>query len=271
MPLGWRKLMGILAVALAALFLMGIPLASLAATTYTTTLQVVSPQNSALSGVTVTIYALNGTKLYSGTTNSTGYISTSLANGTYLAVVSTGKYYMFALFKVAGTTHAVINGTKLHYANITAVPTSASVTLEKIDGSNVTMTLTTNVTVYGDKNMTVVYPSSFVSFPYEYKLSQVKNATATLTTGTIFVNMTGANQVVVATYTQSVAYTSPIFLGIIALVIIIIIVGAYYAASHAIYNAAHTYVRRTSEEKRRFVRTIEGSETRKYVKEDRED
>jgi len=180
-------------------------------------------------------------------------------------VKGTYRYY-FALIKVAGTTKVVINGTKMHYVNITSVPVTTSFTL-KPDHTNVTLTLNTNATVMGDKNATIVFPTSFFSFPYEYKLSSVKNATTTRSTGTIFANLTGANQVVTATYTQSVAFTNPIFLAIIGFIVLLIIVGAVYAGTHAIYNASHQFVRRANAEAKRFVRSVgeEDKERKHYV------
>jgi len=243
--------------------LLFVPLAG-ATTTYTTTLQVVGPTGSAVASAPVYVYYLNGTEVTSGTTNSTGYVQFSLANGTYLVFVKGSHQYYFSLIKVAGTTKAVINGTKLHYVNITSVPVTTSFTL-KPDHSNVSITLNTNATVFGDKNATIVFPSSFVSFPYEYKLSQVKNATTTVSTGTIFANLTGANQVVTATYTGSIAFSNPYFLAIIGVIVLLIIAGAWYAGTHAIYNVSHQFVRRAGTETKRFIRSVEG-DRKHYVR-----
>ena len=251
-----RKLLG--ALAFIALALLMMPWVAAAATTYTTTIEVVGPTGAAVTSAPVYVYALNGTQVASGTTNSTGYASFALANGTYLVFVKS-KEYFFELIKVHVTTHAVINATKMHYANITSVPASTSFTLVP-DNTKVSISLSTNATVYGDKNATITFPSSFIAFPYIYKLSSVKNATTTLSTGTIFANMTGANQVITATYTSSLAFTSPLFLGIIAVVILIIIVGAWYAGTHAIYNAMYSYVRRAAASRNRFVRTVDSEE-----------
>lgn len=260
-----RALLAIPLLVLAALMIL-VPLGVVrAATTYTTTVEVVGPTNAALSSASVSVYFLNGTKVASGTTNSTGYVQFSLANGTYLFVVSTGKYYIFSLGKVAGTTKITINATKLHYANFTSVPVTTSFTLEKIDNSNVSLSLNTNTTVYGDHNATAAFPASFISFPYEYKLSQVKNATTTVSTGTIFVNFTSANQVVTATYTGTLAYTSPEFLLIVGLILVIIIGGAAYAATHAIFNEAFRYVRSAGVRTKRYVRSV-GSEAEHFVR-----
>jgi hypothetical protein len=260
-----KRVLGALAVFIAMAMLLFVPFAG-AVTTYTTTVQVVSPTGTAVASAPVYVYFLNGTQVASGTTNSTGYAQFSLANGTYLVFVEGSHQYYFALIKVAGTTKAVINATKMHYVNITSVPVTTSFTL-KPDNSNVTISLNTNTTVYGDKNATIVFPSSFISFPYQYKLSSVKNATTTVTTGTIFANMTGANQVVTATYTGSIAFTSPMFLAIIGVIIIIIIAGAWYAGSHAIYNASFRFVRRTGTETKRFVRSVneEDKDRKHYV------
>lgn len=260
-----RRVLGALAVFMALAMLLFVPLAG-ATTTYTTTIQVVNPSNQAVASASVYVYFLNGTKVTSGTTNSTGYVQFALANGTYLVFVKGTHRYYFALVKVAGTTKAVINGTKLHYVNVTSVPVTTSFTL-KPDNTNVSISLSTNTTVFGDKNATIVFPSSFVSFPYEYKLSQVKNATTTVSTGTIFANLTGANQVVTATYTQSIAFTSPMFLAIIGVIFIIIIAGAWYAGTHAIYNASYRFVRRTGTETKRFVRSVneEDKDRKHYV------
>jgi hypothetical protein len=260
-----KRVLGALAVFMALAMLLFVPIAG-AVTTYTTTILVVNPYNQPVSSAPVYVYFLNGTQVTSGTTNSTGYVQFSLANGTYLVFVKGSHRYYFALIKVAGTTKAVINGTKLHYVNITSVPVTTSFTL-KPDRSNVTISLNTNTTVFGDKNATIVFPSSFVSFPYEYKLSSVKNATTTVSTGTIFANMTGANQVVTATYTGSIAFTSPLFLAIIGVIVIVIIAGAWYAGTHAIYNASYRFVRRTGSETKRFVRSVneEDKDRKHYV------
>jgi len=260
-----KRALGALAVlALAMLVLMSWP--AFAATTYTTTVQVVGPTGSAVASAPIYVYFLNGTQVASGTTNSTGYAQFALANGTYLVFVEGSHQYFFSLIKVAGTTKAVINGTKLHYMNITSVPATTSFTL-KPDHTNATISLSTNATVYGDKNATIVFPSSFVSFPYMYKLSSVKNATTTVSTGTIFANITGANEVVTATYTGSLAFTSPLFLGIIAVIILIIIIGAFYAGTHAVFNATHQFVRRANSETKRFVRSVneEDRDRKHYV------
>jgi len=257
-----KRVLGAFAVFLALAVLLFVPFAS-ATTTYTTTLQVVGPTGSAVASAPVHVYFLNGTEVTSGTTNSTGYVQFSLANGTYLVFVEGSHQYFFSLVKVAGTTKAVINGTKLHYVNITSVPVTTSFTL-KPDHSNVSISLNTNATVFGDKNATIVFPSSFFGFPYEYKLSQVKNATTTVSTGTIFANLTGANQVVTATYTGSIAFTSPYFLAIIGVIVLVIIAGAWYAGTHAIYNVSHQFVRRTGTETKRFVRSVEEDKDRKH-------
>jgi len=257
-----KRALGALAVlALAMLVLMVWP--SYAATTYTTTVEVVGPTGSAVASAPIYVYFLNGTQVTSGTTNSTGYAQFSLANGTYLVFVKGSHQYFFSLVKVAGTTKAVINGTKLHYANITSVPATTSFTL-KPDHSNVSISLNTNATVFGDKNATIVFPTSFVSFPYQYKLSSVKNATTTVSTGTIFANLTGANQVVTATYTGSIAFTNPYFLAIIGVIVLVIIAGAWYAGTHAIYNVSHQFVRRAGTETKRFVRSVEEDQDRKH-------
>ena len=260
-----KRVLGALAVFMTLAMLLFVPLAG-STTTYTTTIQVVNPSNQAVSSASVYVYFLNGTQVTSGTTNSTGYVQFSLANGTYLVFVKDTHEYYFALVKVAGTTKAVINATKMHYVNITSVPVTTSFTL-KPDHTNVTISLNTNATVFGDKNATIVFPSSFVSFPYEYKLSSVKNATTTVSTGTIFANMTGANQVVTATYTGSIAFTSPMFLAIIGVIVIVIIAGAWYAGTHAIYNASYRFVRRTGTEAKRFVRSVneEDKDRKHYV------
>jgi len=260
-----KKVLGALAVFLT-LALLFVPFAT-AATTYTTTIEVVGPTGTAVASAPIYVYFLNGTQVASGTTNSTGYAQFSLTNGTYLVFVKGTYRYYFALIKVAGTTKVVINGTKMHYVNITSVPVATSFMLRP-DHTNVTLTLNTNATVMGDKNATIVFPTSFFSFPYEYKLSSVKNATTTVSTGTIFANLTGANQVVTATYTQSVAFTNPIFLAIIGFIVLLIIVGAVYAGTHAIYNASHQFVRRASAEAKRFVRSAgeEDKERKHYVR-----
>jgi len=262
-----KRVLGALTVFLALAMLLFVPFAT-ATTTYTTTLHVVGPTGSAVASAPVYVYSLNGTQVASGTTNSTGYVQLSLANGTYLVFVKGSHQYYFSLIKVAGTTTAVINGTKLHYVNVTSVPVTTSFTL-KPDNTNVSISLNTNATIYGDKNATIVFPSSFFSFPYMYKLSSVKNATTTVSTGTIFANLTGANQVVTATYTQSIAFTSPYFLAIIGVIVLVIIAGAWYAGTHAIYNASYRFVRRTGTETKRFVRSVEEDRDRKhYVRED---
>ncbi len=260
-----KRVLGALAVFMALAMLLFVPFAG-ATTTYTTTIQVVNPSNQAVASAPVYVYYLNGTQVTSGTTNSTGYVQFSLANGTYLVFVKGSHQYYFSLIKVAGTTKAVINATKMHYVNVTSVPVTTSFTL-KPDHTNATITLNTNATVFGDKNATIVFPSSFVSFPYEYKLSSVKNATTTVSTGTIFANLTGANQVVTATYTGSIAFTSPMFLAIIGVIVIIIIAGAWYAGTHAIYNASYRFVRRTGTETKRFVRSVneEDKDRKHYV------
>jgi len=260
-----KRVLGALTAFLALAMLLFVPFAT-AATTYTTTIEVVSPTGTAVASAPIYVYFINGTQVASGTTNSTGYAQFSLANGTYLVFVKGTHRYYFALIKVAGTTKVVINGTKMHYVNITSVPVTTSFAL-KPDHTNVTLTLSTNATVMGDKNATIAFPTSFFSFPYEYKLSSVKNATTTVSTGTIFANLT-ANQVVTATYTQSVAFTNPIFLAIIGFIVLLIIVGAVYAGTHAIYNASHQFVRRASAEAKRFVRSVgeEDKERKHYVR-----
>ncbi len=261
-----RKALSALAVLAIALVALMIPIAG-ATTTYTTTIQVVGPTNSALSSATVKIFATNGTMITSGTTNSTGYVTLSLANGTYVALVTGPHYYIFELFKVAGTTKVVINATKLHYVNVTSLPATTSFTA-KLDGL-VPVTFNTNVTIYGDKNATLTFPSSFVSFPYMYKFANVKNATGTYNTSTIFVNMTSANQVVTATYTQSIAFTSPLFMIIVALLLIAVVAGAYFASAHAIFNATFRFVRRTGESQgKRYVRAVDSPERKHYVRKD---
>jgi len=261
-----KRVLGALTAFLALTILLFVPLAT-AATTYTTTIEVVSPTGTAVASAPVYVYALNGTQVASGTTNSTGYAMLFLPNGTYLVFVKGSHTYYFALIKVAGATNVVINGAKMHYVNITSVPVTTSFTL-KPDHTNVTLTLNTNVTVVGDKNATIFFPTSFFSFPYEYKLSSVKNATTTVSTGTIFANLTGANQVVTATYTQSVAFTNPIFLAIIGFIVLLIIVGAVYAGTHAIYNASHQFVRRANAEAKRFIRSVgeEDKDRKHYVR-----
>ena len=148
-----KRVLGAFAVFLALAMLLLVPFAT-AATTYTTTIQVVGPTGSAVASAPVYVYFLNGTQVTSGTTNSTGYVQFSLANGTYLVFVKGSHQYYFSLIKVAGTTKAVINGTKLHYVNITSVPVTTSFTL-KPDHSNVSISLNTNATVFGDKNATI--------------------------------------------------------------------------------------------------------------------
>jgi len=263
-----KRVLGALAVFVALAMLLFVPLAG-ATTTYTTTLQVVGPTGQAVASAPVYVYFLNGTQVTTGTTNSTGYVQFALANGTYLVFVKGSHRYYFALVKVAGATKAVINATKMHYVNITSVPVTTSFTL-KPDNTNVSISLNTNTTVFGDKNATIVFPSSFISFPYQYKLSSVKNATTTVSTGKIFANMTGANQVVTATYTGSIAFTSPMFLAIVGVILIVIIAGAWYAGTHAIYNASYRFVRRTGTETKRFVRSVneEDKDRKHYVRED---
>jgi hypothetical protein len=262
-----KKVLGALAVFMALAMLLFVPFAG-ATTTYTTTVQVVGPTGTPVTSASVYIYALNGTQVASGTTNGTGYAQFALPSGTYLVFVKGSHEYYFELVKVAGSTKAVINATKMHYVNISSVPVSTSFTLEP-DGTNASITLNTNATVFGDYNATIVFPATFFGFPYEYKLSSVKNATTTVSTGTIFADLTGANQVVTATYTSTLAFTNPYFLAIIGVIVIVIIAGAWYAGTHAIYNTNFRFVRRTSTESKRFVRSVseEDKDRKHYVHE----
>jgi len=261
-----KRALGVLTAFLALAMLLFVPHAG-AVTTYTTTIRVVNSHNQAVASASVYVYLPNGTLVTSGTTTTAGYVQFSLANGTYLVFVEGSHAYYFALIKVAGLTTAIINATDMHYVNITSVPVVTSFTLRP-DHTNVTISLNTNATVYGDKNATIVFPNSFFSFPYEYKLSSVKNATYTVSTGTIFVNLTGANQVVTATYTQATTFTNPIFLAIIGVIVVLIIAGAWYAGTHAIYNASHQFVRRANAETERFVRSVgeEDKDRKHYVR-----
>ncbi len=57
------------------------------------------------------------------------------------------------------------------------------------------------------------------------------------------------------------------FLAIIGVIVIIIIAGAWYAGTHAIYNASYRFVRRTGTETKRFVRSVneEDKDRKHYV------
>jgi len=84
-------------------------------------------------------------------------------------------------------------------------------------------------------------------------------------TGTITkILVIAANQVVTATYTGSIAFTNPYFLAIIGVIVLVIIAGAWYAGTHAIYNVSHQFVRRTGTETKRFVRSVEEDKDRKH-------
>jgi len=248
----------------------------LGATTYPLTLTVVGANNKALASATVKVYWPNGTLIASNVTDSTGKTSFALpqANTTYLVVVSSSYYALGTIFYNNKAPTMTFNISQFVYANITAkvknllsgssVTINANVSLG--DAPKYVLTHATNFTVFvpSGKNITAVFPSSIIVFPFKYTLANISYDTNPVISNNVTIKP--SKTVVLATYTQSFYMTLEYWVAVaIVGIIVVAIVLAWFmggrkTAQHVIEEheeKARKFVHRKANEISKFVSTVE--------------
>jgi hypothetical protein len=275
------KSLGILASLIAVLLLASANV--LGATTYPLTLTVIGANNKALASATVEVYWPNGTLIASNVTDSAGKVGFDLpqANTTYLVVVSS-SYYALGIINYSNKAPTMtFNISQFVYANITAKVKNLlsgssviiNVNVSLGDAPKYVLTQATNFTVFvpSGKNITAVFPTSIVAFPFKYTLENLTYGT-TLATGNN-VTFKPRNTVVLATYTQSFYMTLEYWVAVaIVGIIVVAIVLAWFmggrkTAQHVIEEheeKARKFVHRKANEISKFVSTVE-KPTNKFV------
>jgi len=245
-----------------------------ATTTYPLTLTVIGADGKALPSATVKLLFTNGTFVASNVTDSTGKTSFAVpvANTTYLVQVSSKYFALSTIFYNNKAPSMTLNISQFVYANITSKVkglTGTSVTINANvsigDAPSYVLAQATNFTVYipSGKNMTVVYPTEVVSFPFKYTLQNVTYGTTPASGNKV--TFAPSKTVVVATYAQSFYMTLEywVALAIVGVIVIAIIfawfLGGRKTATHIIEEheeKARKFVHKKADAFSKFVSTI---------------
>ena len=223
---------------------------------YKVTLRVIDASGNALTSATVEVFYQGGSKVVSGTTNTTGYFEFEvLSNGTYLVVVYK-EFYILDYFAVSGAdVSKTINLTTGYYKlNASSTPINVGFNMTLGDVSGVTYQgATTNVTVYvpAGSSVTLAFPKEKTEYyVYKYVLDKIKYDYSETTDNTLTLTMS-TNREVTAYYTKTFAITLEYWiLAILVVIIVVSLVVAWRAGA----KTAKSMIEEYRERSRKFVR-----------------
>jgi len=222
---------------------------------YIVTLRVIGADGNPLVSANVEVFYQGGSKVVSGTTNTTGYLTFEvLNNGTYLVVVSK-SYYVLDYFTVSGSdVTKTINLTTGYYKfNMSSTPITVpfNISLTTVSGV-IYQNANTNVTVFvpSGENVNIAFPKEVKQTIYKYTFEKLKYDYTETTDNTVTLTAS-ADKVITAYYTKTFAITLEYW--VVALLVVIIIV-ALFVAWRAGAKTAKEMIEERREKSRKFVK-----------------
>jgi hypothetical protein len=250
-----RKVMALLVLALLAITL---PV-SAAEKTYPMRITITGPDGDPLATATVTVYFVNGTKVGTNTTTSTGRTTIYVKeDGTYLIYIQKGFSAVNITNYATTSPNITISLADYCQANITAsLPKvllfpAPKVNVKYLPGdANVWLTAVANETVYVPKDfsITISYPENITGLLYRYVLSNI-TANGALVDNNSSLSISEDTEIIGA-YTSSY-YLSTEQMILIGIAIVIIAAVAVVAVTGR--KRAMQIISDTAEEYRRFVK-----------------
>lgn len=237
-----------------------------AAPSYKMPIRVLDKDGDALASATVTVWFVNGTKVGSGTTNSTGWVVIDIGGaGDYVIFVQKGYDALTRVtFDPATNKNVTMNLKDYHWVNITAVCNASSISkpeiVVKYGIPNVKLWLIAktnrSVLVYNGLPILFNYPASVFAFPYRYNLTLLTANGEEIENNMTIISINDDYEIV-GFYSQEF-YLSLETWAIIGIVVIIIIAIALVAVTgrktvKAIIDEAVDNSRRFVKRKKTFV------------------
>ena len=215
----------------------------------TVTITVVGPDGKNVTGAKVTLYDTAGNK-YENTTDINGVTEISVpANGTYLVVVKT-SYYIIDTVDVAGDTSKTVNASAMYHVNISSTPLSVDAKVMLTDFTYVTVTMTTNITVYAPSSLNITFPEEIVKLPYKYAFDKIKYDGVETNKTSIVIDM-ARDYTVTAYYTKTFYMTMEYW---VLIILIIVIIAALAIAWSAGARTARAMIEEWRNKNRKYVR-----------------
>lgn len=216
----------------------------------TITITVIGYDGEPLANAKVTVYDEAG-NTYEGTTDENGTATITVpANASYLIVVKS-EYYILDTVTVSGDTNVTIDASKMYYAVLKSTPKSVDVKVVLLAFKDVSLTLSTNVTVYAPSSINVTYPKEIVEVPYKYVLEKIEYDGKETNQTTVTLDMT-ETYVVTGTYVKTFYLTLEYWLVIllVAVLVVALIVAGFAAGA----RTATAMVVEWKEKNRKYVR-----------------
>jgi len=213
------------------------------------TITVVGPDGETLSGAKVTLYDTAGNK-YENTTDINGVTEITVpANGTYLVVVKS-SYYILDTVDVAGDVSKTVNASAMNHVNISSTPLSVDAEVMLTAFTYVTVTTTTNVTVYAPSTLNITFPEEIVQFPYKYTFDKIKYDGVETNETTITIDMA-------RDYTVTAYYTKTFYMALeywMVIILVIVIIAALAIAWSAGARTAKAMIEEWRNKNRKYVK-----------------
>ena len=213
------------------------------------TITVIGPDGKAVSGAKVILYDTAGNK-YENTTDINGVTTISVpANGTYLIVVKS-SYYILDTVDVAGDVSKTVNASAMYHVNISSTPLSVDTKVMLTAFTYVTVTMTTNVTVYAPSSLNITFPKEIVKFPYKYTFDKIKYDGVETNETTITLDMA-------RDYTVTAYYTKTFYMALeywMVIILVIVIIAALAIAWSAGARTARAMIEEWRAKNRKFVK-----------------
>jgi len=223
---------------------------AMAASDITVRVTVIGPDGDPLKNVKVMLYDDTGAKVDEDATDENGTaVLTVTANETYLIVVK-GEYYILDTVTVSGDTNKTVDASVMHLANLTSEPKNVDVKVVLVAFEDVTLTMTTNITVYSPSDINVTYPKEVVEVPYKYVLDKIEYDGKETNKTTITLDM-AEDYKVVAHYTKTFYLTLEYWLLVVLVLIIIVALAVAWTAGS---RTAKTVIEEYREKNRKFVK-----------------
>lgn len=180
---------------------------------YPLTITVKDPEGGNLASATVTLYYINGTKITSGTTNSTGMVNLEMPVSTANIIIAIEKGFISLTpysYNSSQSTQTTVDLSTYNQVTIDATyekspllgSPKALVSIELV-GTEYVSKISANGTLYVGNNVQikVAYPESIIAFPYKYNLTEIKvngvkvnnNSTVTINSDTSIVGIYSAH------------------------------------------------------------------------------
>jgi len=226
------------------------PSITLAASDSTLNVTVIGADGQPLANAKVTVYNKLGNVVEEETTDENGTVTLTVSEtGLYLIVVK-DDYYILYDINVTGDMNVTIDASTMHFANLTSEPKSVDVKVVLLAFDDVTLTMTTNVTIYAPSDINVTYPSEITEFPYKYVLDKIEYDGKETNDTTVTLDML-EDYVVTAHYEKTFYITMEYWMVII---LVIVLVAALAIAWSAGARQAKAMISEWREKNRKYVK-----------------